>query len=105
MQEEVGTIASTLNALMGGAMATIVAGMSGRLMFHVMEVKKNARKFFGRELLWEIPTAVGMAMIAESLLVYVGTPDSVKTGAIAAIAYLGPRIIEDLFTKYTGKKE
>jgi len=102
--QEAGTIASALDALLGGAVTTLVAGMSGRIMYHTLEVKKKSRKFFGTELLWEIPTAVGMAMIAESLLIYLNVGESVRTGAIAAIAFLGPRVIEDLFAKYAGKK-
>jgi len=105
MQTDPSTITETLEALVGGAMTTVIAGISGRLMFHSMEVKNKRRKFLGRELIWEMPVAVGMALIAESLTIKLGLDASMRTGVIAAIAFLGPRVIEELFNKYAGTKE
>lgn len=105
MQDDPATISEALEALFGGAVTTLIAGVTGRVLYHMMEVKRSTRKMFGKELMWEMPTAVGMALIAESVVIKVGVDGSMKTGAIAAIAFLGPRVIEEMWSKWAGKKE
>ena len=53
----------TLNSLFGGTVTTLIGAFTGRLMYHSGEVKLGRRRFFGKELLWEIPVAIGMAII------------------------------------------
>ncbi|WP_234841711.1 phage holin family protein [Sinorhizobium meliloti] len=55
------------------------------------------RKFFGKELLWGMPIAVGMAFIGEALALWLALEQPMATGLIAALAYLGPRGSEVLF--------
>ena len=45
----------TINHLFGGAITTLIGAFTGRLMWHSGEVKLGNRRFFGKELLWEIP--------------------------------------------------
>ncbi|EHK74190.1 hypothetical protein SM0020_30167 [Sinorhizobium meliloti CCNWSX0020] len=68
------------------------------------------RKFFGKELLWEIPIAVGMAFLGAALASWLALEQPMATGLIAALAYLGPRGSEVLFMRWlrrnsTGKTE
>ncbi|WP_444668420.1 phage holin family protein [Cereibacter changlensis] len=89
----------TLNALWGGALTTLIAALMGRLMYHSGEVKARRRRFFGREILWELPVAVGMAIIGEALSRYLGLESPVSTGLVAALAYLGPRGAEAMIER------
>lgn len=93
-----------INNLFGGAITTLIGALVGRLMWHSGEVKLGKRKFFGRELLWEIPVAVGMAMIGDAAATYIGLTQPVSTGFVATLAYLGPRGAETLIATWLGKK-
>ncbi|MDX1016769.1 hypothetical protein GOL25_28130 [Sinorhizobium medicae] len=81
------------------AATTMIGALVGRLMWHTNEVRKMRRKFFGKELLWEMPIAVGMAFIGEALASWFALEQPMATGLIAALAYLGPRGSEVLFIR------
>nr|WP_244563964.1 phage holin family protein [Ensifer aridi] len=66
----------------------MIGALVGRLMWHTNEVRKMRRKFFGKELLWEMPIAVGMG---EALASWLALEQPMATGLIAALAYHGPR--------------
>jgi hypothetical protein len=85
-----------LSQWLGGAATAIVAATVGRLMYHSQEVEKKHRKFFGWELLWEIPTAAGMAIIGDAMANYLHLPPNVGVGFIGVCSYLGPRWLETL---------
>lgn len=104
MQEKYQTISELLNAWIGGAFTTLFGALIGRGMWHMNEVRKLRRRFFGPELFWELPIAVGMALIGEGLASWMQLPPTTATGLIAAVAYLGPRGSEVLFMKWFGKK-
>ncbi|MDW4550892.1 phage holin family protein [Defluviimonas sp. D31] len=91
-------ISGALDALFGGA-AALGAAAAGRLMYHSGEVKGGRRRFLSRELAWEIPVAVGMAIVGRSLADYLGLGANVSTGLVAVLAYLGPRGSEALIER------
>ena len=93
-----------INNLFGGAVTTLIGAFTGRLMYHSGEVKLGKRRFFGKELLWEIPVAVGMALIGDAAASYMGLTQPVSTGFVATLAYLGPRGAETLLAAWLGKK-
>jgi hypothetical protein len=93
-----------INNLFGGAVTTLIGAFTGRLMYHSGEVKLGRRRFFGKELLWEIPVAVGMAIIGDGIASYLGLGQPVSTGLVAMLAYLGPRGAETLLAAWLGKK-
>ncbi|MGO4917544.1 phage holin family protein [Pseudogemmobacter sp. W21_MBD1_M6] len=95
----------TINALFGGAVTTLIGAFTGRLMYHSGEVKLGRRRFFGKELLWEIPVAIGMAIIGEAAANYLGLGQPVSTGLVATLAYLGPRGAEALICSWLGRKK
>lgn len=95
----------TLNSLFGGTLTTLIGAFTGRLMYHSGEVKLGKRRFFGKELLWEIPVAIGMAIIGEAIASYLGLTQPVSTGLVATLAYLGPRGAETLLEAWLGKKK
>ncbi|SOC22123.1 phage holin family protein [Rhodobacter maris] len=94
------------DALFGGAMTTAAAAIAGRLMWHSAQVRSGRRRFFGRELFWELPIAIGMAIIGEAVAAYFELDRTVSTGVVASLAYLGPRGAEALLTRvfFKGKE-
>lgn len=99
-----GTIVEALQNMFGGAATTIIGAVMGRLMYHTSEVRKQNRKFFGWELLWELPVAFGMGMIGEGSSSYLDLDPTATVALIVALAYLGPRGIEVVLAKWVGKK-
>lgn len=95
----------TINALFGGAITTLIGAFTGRLMWHSGEVKLGNRRFFGKELLWEIPVAVGMALIGDAAARYIGLTQPVSTGFVATLAYLGPRGAEAVLASWLGRRK
>lgn len=104
MSDKYNSLVSLLDAWFGGAATTLIGAFIGRIMWHAQEVKKARRKFLGRELLWEMPIAVGMALIGEGLASWMQFGQPVSTGLIAALAYLGPRGAEVLFMRWFGAR-
>lgn len=83
-----------LTSTFGGAAATVFGAMMGRLMWHTSEVRKQNRKFFGAELLWELPVALGMGVLGEGLAEYLNLGDTGRVACVVFMAYLGPRGLE-----------
>ncbi|NTF92608.1 phage holin family protein [Rhizobium rhizogenes] len=104
MPDKYNSLYEMLNAWGGGALATIIGALLGRVMWHSSEAGKGHRKFFGAELLWEIPVAFGMAFIGEGVASYLNVGPPATTGLIAALAYLGPRGTEVLFQKWFSRR-
>jgi hypothetical protein len=80
-----------------GATMTFVASLLGRLMFHARAAQRGTRRFFSLHLVWELPVAVGMGLIGDAFATYLELADGTRIGFIAAIAYLGPHAIDELF--------
>lgn len=97
------TIVEALQNMFGGAATTIIGATMGRLMWHTGEVKKQNRKFFGIELLWELPVAFGMGIFGEGVASYFELSDTSGVALIVGLAYLGPRGAEVMFTRWFKK--
>lgn len=104
MQDKYQSLSALIEAWGGGALLTIASALLGRLMWHLQEVRKLRRRFLGIELLWELPTAVGMALIGEGLASWLGFGQPAYTAVIASLAYLGPRGAEVLFMRWFSRK-
>ena len=89
-----------LDAWWGGGITTLFGAFVGRFMAHANEVKAARRKLLGKEVIWELPIAVGMAVIGESLAAWLGVDQTIRVGMIAALAYMGPRGAEIMLMKY-----
>ncbi len=98
------TLSALIDSVLGGALTTLAGAAIGRLMYHVGEVRKRRRRFLSRELVWELPICFGMAVIGESVVSYLGLPQPVSTGVIAALAYLGPRGAEVILLNWLSRK-
>lgn len=77
----------------------IVAGLAGRLMFHGREAQAGRRRFWGRELPFELLIAIGMGLVGYSSCAWLHLDGPVSAGVVSAIAYLGPRAIDTLFER------
>lgn len=58
-----------LQAMFGGAATTLFAAGLGRLVYHGSEVRYGRRPMFGLHLVWEVPTAIAMALVIAMLSV------------------------------------
>lgn len=99
-----GGMIASLQALMGAAGATLTAAAIGRLIYHGGEVRAGRRPLFGVHLIWEVPTAVGMAFVGEALGSYLDLSATVTTGIVATLSYLGPRGARDIIDRIIGSK-
>ncbi|MDI7924618.1 phage holin family protein [Ferirhizobium litorale] len=104
MPEKYQSLVEMLIAWFGGGLTTLFAAATGRLMWHTIEVRKAHRKFFGKELCWELPLAVGMAIIGEGVAIWLEAGPLLRPGIIGGLAYLGPRGMEVLFFRWFAAK-
>lgn len=95
---------AAMQALWGAAATTMIAALIGRALYHGNEVRAGRRRLIGLHLLWEVPTAVGMAFVAEALASYLGLSSEATTGMVAVLSYLGPRGVRDLGDKIIKSK-
>lgn len=91
MSDEYAGLAETMNKLLGGAGATAVFALLGRLMWHGQEVRAKRRRFLGRELIWEFPMALTLGLIGEGLADWAEISSNTQAALIAGLAYLGPK--------------
>ncbi|MFN7051438.1 MAG: phage holin family protein [Gemmobacter sp.] len=99
-----GGLIGALQALYGAAATTLLAAGLGRLIYHGNEVRAGRRPLIGWHLVLEVPTAVGMAMVAEALAAYFGLSPQVTTGVVAALSYLGPRGAGEVMARWFARK-
>lgn len=80
-----------LNNLVGGGLTAFISALTGRLMWHALEVRARRRPVLCATLIWELPLAFGMALIGDGLGSYLELNRDVTIGLIAMLSYLGPR--------------
>lgn len=74
-------------------------------MYHAGEVRAKRRPIISRDLIWELPTAIGMALIGNSLSRYMGLSDEIGVGLIAVLSYLGPRGAGAMLERWIAKRD
>ena len=89
-----------MQAFLGGGATTLVVAALGRLVWHGQEAIAGRRPRLGPHLFLELPIAVTMAVVAEAGAMAAGLPQSVTTGVVAVVAYLGPRGLRDLVERW-----
>lgn len=73
-------------------------------MYHAGEVRAKRRPVFSWDLVWELPLAVGMALIGSSLSEYMGWSDEIGVGVIAVLSYFGPRGAGAMLERWIAKR-
>lgn len=76
----------------------VAASFIGRMMVHAGQVQAGRRKFWSKELGLETVTAVGMGLVLDAMAGRLGLDGQVRVGFVVAGSYIGPRIIETLWT-------
>jgi hypothetical protein len=92
-----------LEKMLSGLWAFLLSAAIGRLMWHTKLVQMGHRKFFSVHLLWEIPTAIGMAMIGRGAGEYFQLTENSSVALVAVLSYLGPRGIEAMFRTWLNR--
>lgn len=100
---------SWLDKIITGLGGAFPAAVIGRMMWHVRAVQIGKRRFWSMHLVWEIPVAICMALVADGAAEWLGLNGKAATAFIATMAYLGPHGIEVMFGKVveqgkTGRK-
>lgn len=80
------------------AISAALLGLLGRLMSMVQE----QRNPFSTSLLWELPLAIGLGWIGRGVGEYFQLSGFMLMSCSIVLAYLGPRIISWVATKYLG---
>lgn len=93
-----------MQKLLGGAGTALVAAATGRLMWHAAEVRSRRRPAFGLFMVWEIPMAIGMAVIGDGAGEYLNLTNSQTVALIALLSYLGPRGICAVLERWANRK-
>jgi hypothetical protein len=82
----------------------LLAGLMGRMMFHGREAQAGRRKFWGKELPFEMLIAIGMAFLGKAAAGYFDLSAEIATAAAGIAAYLGPRALDAGFDKFIARK-
>lgn len=78
--------------------------VSGRVLYHTEMVKKGRRRFWSWRLLLELPTAVGMGVIAYGGCALVNITGDGQAAIIAVASYLGPHGVNELWALWLERK-
>jgi len=69
----------------------------------VLSVLSDEKKFLGIEMLYELPIAINMAVIGDGLPGWLDLQQTATLSLVAALFYLGPRGLEVVVSKWSGK--
>ena len=77
-----------------GALGLLPTAMLARFLWHHRLVGMGRRRFWSRDLLWEMPTAGLCAVIGGGLASYLGLDIMASHAVVGIVGWLGPRGIE-----------
>lgn len=100
MAEPQSTLLDVLNNFLPGSLSTLAGAVLGRAMWHGNEVRARRRKVFGRELIWEAPTVLGMWLIGLGVGDYLSLTPNGTAAVCAVLAYLGPKGTEAALSRW-----
>lgn len=75
----------------------------GRLIYHQREARQGRRRFWSRDLFWEIPTAALCAVIAGGIASYQGLDLFMTQALVGIVGYIGPRGLQVMIMKAVEK--
>ncbi|MBX3490916.1 phage holin family protein [Parvibaculum sp.] len=79
--------------------ALFAAGL-GRMIWHVRLCQKGERRFFGLELLAEVPGVLVGFIAGMAIAAYLGLDGRAAQGLVLIVSYLGPDGFQALLDKY-----
>ena len=68
--------------------------MLARFLWHHRLVRMGQRRFWSRDLVWEVPTAGLCAVLGGGLASYLGLDPMASHAVVGVVGWLGPRGIE-----------
>jgi hypothetical protein len=74
---------------------TAALGGVGRLV----ALARDNRRPWSWNLLWELPVACMMGLIGDGIGGYFDLHNSVHIAVIVGVSYLGPRVLDEIFTR------
>lgn len=90
--------AHEIQAAVAAVIALLPVAVLARLLWHHRLVRLGHRRFFGRELVWEIPTVVLSAVIGGGIAQLIGAEGMGVYAIVGMAAWLGPRGMESMLT-------
>lgn len=93
-----------LQQLLAGLAGLLPTALLARLLLHNKMVKAGHRRFWSKELFWEIPTAVFCAIVGGGVATYLNFEVMAAHAVVGAIGWLGPRSIEVMLARYVDRK-
>ena len=99
MLERLPELPPEMKQVMSGIAGLAPAALLARLLWHWRWVQLGHRRFWSRELFWEVPTAIFMGVLAGGLVSYfeLGAPEGFAIAGVCG--WLGPRGMEVLLTR------
>ena len=96
-EQAVVTVTTAVWAVLDSA---LFASALGRIVWHCRKAQKGERKFFGPELLTEIPGVMVGWIVGMGVAEYLGLDGRAAQGLVLIISYLGPDGFQALLDKY-----
>ncbi|MTJ81721.1 MAG: hypothetical protein F8N37_11985 [Telmatospirillum sp.] len=87
---------SNLPAWFWAGASLVPSAYLGRLTFHTREVRAGRRHFWSADLILDIPTAAGMALLGYGIADYWHLSGPASHAITGVLGYLGPRGVEVL---------
>lgn len=79
---------------------TVLAVLVGRMATISEQIRSGQRRFWDRDILWEIPTVLFVSFVAFGLAEWLALPQGPSLGLASVLGWLGPRIIERVVLRY-----
>ena len=83
----------------GGSIGFMLMALLTRLLWHWRLVQMGHRHFWSRELVWEVPTAIFMGVLAGGIVSHFDLSGSEGYAIAGVCGWLGPRGMEVLLTR------
>ena len=97
-------IQQALESAWGMISGFIFTALLARLLWHVRQVKMRQRKLFSVDILWEIPVAILAIIFGAGIADYFGIDGMAAQAIVGAMAWLGPRGVEDIVCRIIERK-
>lgn len=81
------------------------AAVTGRLVWHTRLVQRGDRKFFSRELLYELPIVAFTYLVGAGIADHLGWTGPSAGATIAVVSYLGPAGLQRAIQLYAGRAD
>ena len=80
-----------------------MAAATGRLVWHTRLVQQGHRRFFSRELLFELPIVGFMYLVGSGIADHLGWTGTTAGATIAVLSYLGPAGVQRFAQLWVGR--